>query len=148
MLDTASTLSTYVIALMSFLKFLQVKPEFIHGFCTLQELLTYITYLQNMQRSASRLRAKHDNHKKGLGNTGLRDHANEYAQYGRYNTSQNVKETFDELNRTLAAGTASNNLNLFKQSRNSLMLRACIWNARRASDLCNIPSCRVATSPK
>jgi len=133
---TASTVSVYVIALVGFLKFLQVRTEFLTGFCALEEIPSYLGYLDAMQRSASRLRAKHDNSKGVACPTS--DRAASLANIGRYNTSNVLRQTFDELRE--AANDSCNNMNvdIFVRTRDHLMLAIEIWNARRAGDFCHV----------
>jgi len=130
----ASTVSVYIIALLGFLRFLQVKTEFLTGFC--EEIPSYLGYLDAMQRSASRLRAKYDNYKAGAAVTS--DHAASLANIGRYNNSNVLKQTFEELRDVAKDTCTSMNVDLFVRTRDHLMLAVEIWNARRAGDFCNV----------
>jgi len=76
---TASTISSYVVSLLGFLKYVQAKPELLVGFCKPEELQAYTAYLSLVQKSTARLRTKHDNYKKMVSKD---DHGALFAQIG------------------------------------------------------------------
>lgn len=131
---TASTVGSYVVSLLSFMRYLQAKPELLAGFCHAYELESYITYMNGIQKSASRLRSKHDTFKKS---TEATDHRSLFAQLGRFNNSALVKRTFKELQEALDKDFTLDT-KLFVKVRDCVMLAAEIWNARRAGDFCSI----------
>jgi len=133
---TASTVSVYIIALLSFLRFLQVRTEFFTGFCALEEIPSYLGYLDAMQRSASRLRAKYGKYKAATYATS--DHAASLVNIGRYINSNVLKHTFEELRETAREPSTSMNVDVFVRTRDHLMLDIEIWNARRAGDFYHV----------
>jgi len=131
----ASTVSSYVVSLLAFLKYMKAKPELLVGFCRPEELPAYMAYLSLIQKSASRLRAKQDTYKKTLSND---DHCALFAQIGGYNSSMTVKRIFSDLTRSMATQAHITDKRLFVKVRDCVMLCAELWNARRAGDFCNI----------